>query len=290
MAVAEFAQQETEEKASEINRVLLLPICDIITSPHQPRAIFSQKEIQHLAASIEENGLLQPITVRKLLSGRYELVAGERRLRAYKYLEKKEIPGIVQDYSDERAAILALIENLQRRDLHYLEEAYGILRLIQEQGLTQTQISAKLGKSQPAVANKLRILRFSAKVQQKLLDTGLTERHARALLLLLEEESQLAAIEKIAAEGWTVERAEQYVRALKKTGGKPPGGKRLPIIKDVRLFANSVNKAVKTMQEAGVAAQVKKKEKDGWLEYVIRIPSESAHRAKGSPKKEKTGE
>ena len=289
MAFAAFEKNHTKD-FSEINRVLLLPICDIVTSPHQPRAIFSQKETRHLAASIEANGLLQPITVRKLPDGRYELVAGERRLRAYKYLEKKEIPGIVQGYSDEQAAMLALIENLQRRDLHYLEEAYGIFRLMQEQGLTQTQISAKLGKSQPAVANKLRILRFSSKVQQKLLDTGLTERHARALLLLSKEEHQLAAIENIAAEGWTVERAEQYIGTMEKAAEKPVSGRRRPIIKDVRLFANSVNKAVKTMQDAGVPAEVKKKEKDGWLEYLIRIPSENAHKAKENPKKEKAGE
>ena len=226
-------------KAKEVNKVLLLPLNRIRPNPNQPRAIFDDRDIQELADSIMANGLLQPISVRESEYG-YELVAGERRTLAFKRLGEEYIPAIVTDYSDRESAIFALLENLQRKDLSFLEEAYGIARLMEENRLTQSETARYLGKAQSTVANKLRLLKYPIAVQRKLMETCLTERHARALLPIEDESTLLLAIDHVYRKELTVQETEAYVEEL--LSPKKMTRINLIIVKDVRIFQNTINK------------------------------------------------
>ena len=220
------------------SRVRYIAIGAVRPNPQQPRRSFDETALRELADSIRAYGILQPLTVRDK-GGYYELVAGERRLRAARMAGLREVPCLIAAVGEEDAALLALIENLQRRDLDYLEEAAAISRLIGRYGLSQQQAAEKLGKSQPAIANKLRLLRLGPPVTDCLRQYGLTERHARALLRL-----QTA----------------------------PPAGRRTYIIKDVRLFLNSVERGVRLMQSAGVGAEVGRCDTDEEILLTIHIP------------------
>ncbi|MCL2580312.1 MAG: ParB/RepB/Spo0J family partition protein [Oscillospiraceae bacterium] len=271
---------------SEINKVVLLPVEEVATNPSQPRKYFDQDGINELSQSILTNGLLQPISVRKLDGGGYQLVAGERRLRAFKYLGHEKIPAIVENYTDEQSATLALIENLQRRDLHYFEEAAGIEQLMITLNMTQQQISQKLGKAQSTVANKLRLLKYSDETQAKMIAGNLTERHARALLSLPEPDDT-QAIDYIIQNNLNVEQTEKYVQRLWDEKNRPKTV-RTVIIKDMRIFLNSINKAVKLMQSAGIDVSSQKKEMDNHIELVVKIPKESVYRKVLPPDVQKT--
>lgn len=180
-------------KAKAVNKVCLIPVDCIRPNPNQPRKVFHEAELQSLAESISANGLLQPVSLRKENDSLYLLIAGERRFMACKKIGMKAIPSIVCNVSADDAAVLALIENIQRSDLNCFEEAIAIQSLIQQMGITQEQAARRLGKSQSSVANKLRLLRLPESVQVKLLDAGLTERHARSLLRLPENQMEEAA-------------------------------------------------------------------------------------------------
>ena len=263
-------------KKRQINKVLLLPLQEIHSNPCQPRKIFDAKAISDLAESIRENGLLQPVTVLKADQG-YTLVAGERRVRAFRLLNREFIPAIVEAYSENQSAAFALIENLQRENLNYFEQAFGIAKLIHEHSLTQQQVSTKLGMAQSTVANKLRLLQYAPAVQQAFLDKRLTERHARALLRIVNADEQLRAIDYIAANGLNVEHTERYVQSLTVHSKHASHGSRLFIVKDMRIFLNSINKAINTMQHAGIEVDANKRETDDFFEYTIRIPKSSAY-------------
>ena len=223
-------------------RVLDLPIDALRPNPNQPRIEFDEASLRSLSDSIRRYGILQPLTVRRTDEG-YELIAGERRLRAAKLAGLREVPCLLARSSEEESALLALIENLQRRDLHYLEEAAAIARLIATYGLSQEQAAERLGKSQSAIANKLRLLRLSPACRALLVEHGLTERHARCLLRLEDEGERLTALRQAAAKHWNVAQTEQYVeRRLAALQTAPPAGRRTYIIKDVRLFLNSVDR------------------------------------------------
>lgn len=191
-------------------RVRYIPVGEIRPNPHQPRRHFAEDGLRELADSIRAYGILQPLTVRKMQQG-YELVAGERRLRAARFAGLREVPCLVAQVGEEDSALLALIENLQRRDLDCWEEADAIARLIREYGLSQEAAAEKIGKSQSGVANKLRLLRLTESVRQLLRESGLTERHARALLRLTDEEDQRRVIRAAVEGGWNVARTEEYV-------------------------------------------------------------------------------
>lgn len=188
-----FSKQRT------VNRVVLLDVNEITSSPYQPRRQFDPKGMKELADSISQSGLLQPITVRRTETG-YELIAGERRLMACRMLHLDKIPAIVEQFDDEKSAVFSLVENLQRKDLNYFEEAVGIQQLMQRCEMTQQQVAERLGKAQSTVANKLRLLTFSEPLRRRMLDAGLTERHARALLKLPDEITVAAALEHIVRE------------------------------------------------------------------------------------------
>ena len=272
-------EEKEEQKMKNIrkseflsSRVQYLPINQIRPNPQQPRRHFDVEALQELAESIRSYGVLQPLTVRKAANG-YELVAGERRLRAARIAGYREVPCLVAQVGEEDSALLALIENLQRRDLDFWDEAEAIAKLISRYDLSQEQAAKKIGKSQSAVANKLRLLRLSDTVRQKLQEAELTERHARAMLRLTDEQEQLRAIEYIAGQGLNVAQAEEYIeQLLHKVQTEPPKGRTAYIIKDVRLFLNSVNRGLTMMRQAGVNADWGRQDTEDAILLTIRIP------------------
>jgi len=257
----------------ESNRVLFLPISSISPNPDQPRQIFSQEGLEELAASIQDHGILQPLSVRRKGYG-YELVSGERRLRAAKLAGLDEIPCIVVNVDDEKSSLLALVENLQRRDLDFVEEAAALSKLIRTYHLSQEEAARKIGKSQSAVANKLRLLRLPPEVLSLLREHHMTERHARSLLRLESPEAQLSAAQYIIDHALTVAQSEQYIERLLQPSDKPAGRKRAFIIKDVRLFLNTVTRGLSLMKNAGVDANCDREETQDSILLTIRIPKQ----------------
>ena len=228
-----------------------------------------------LAASIEENGILQPLTVRRLNLQEYELVAGERRLRAAVIAGLKRVPCIVIKCTDRESAIFALLENLQRSDLGMFEEARGISRLIRKYNLTQEEAAAKLGKKQSTVANKLRLLKLTMDEQDWINQAGLSERHARALLRIADENLRKEALSKVISESLNINQTEELVDNIISSSFiavDDKHRKKRVVIKDVRIFINTINKAVDTMRLAGINAVSKRAENDDYIEYTVRIP------------------
>ena len=271
-------------KQKTISRVLLLNIREISSNPYQPRSQFEPRALQELADSISQNGLLQPVTVREWENG-YQLIAGERRLMACKMLGMEQIPAIVNRVDDEKSAVFALIENLQRKDLNYVEEAQGIPTRMQTSGLSQQEVAKKLGKAQSTVANKLRLLFFGEDLRQKMLDNGLTERHARALLRLPNERLVNEAIQYIVAERLNVGESESYIESLLTAVPEKPPSKpatRLFVVKDLRIFMNTITKAVSTMRLAGIEVDTSKEEDEEYIHYLVKIPKKSAYRSSHS--------
>ena len=261
------------------NTILEIPIIKIRPNKAQPRRLFSEEELCALSQSIAENGVLQPLTVRKVSASEYELVAGERRLRACVMAGLRKVPCILVKCSDKESAVYALLENLQRADLSFFEEARGISRLIRRYGFTQEQAARKLGKSQSTVANKLRLLRLTPEEQEWIENAGLSERHARCLLQLDDEESRREALSKIISDSLTVRQTEELVSVLQNTAPKEnrrSGGK--AVIKDFRIFVNTINKAVSTMRIAGINAQASQTDNGNFIEYTIRIPKAQVHK------------
>ena len=258
-------------------RLLEIPVEKIVPNPNQPRVTFDDDTIAELAQSISQVGLIQPLVVRRSGSG-YELVAGERRLRACKSLGMETVTCIVEDsMQEESSAMVALIENLQREDLHYMEEAAAIAKLIAVYGLSQEQAAERLGKSQSAVANKLRLLRLSPACVTLLREGGLSERHARALLRLSDENERLAALRVIVERGCNVAQAEAYIESvLQRAAVTPPRRRPTFIVKDVRLFLNTIRRSMGIMQRAGVDAACEREDTDEEIRLTIRIPRTGA--------------
>ncbi len=250
-----------------------IPLSEIEKSPDQTRKSFDEYELGLLAASIKENGLLQPITVRKTDRG-YRLIAGERRVRAAVAAGLKTLPAIIMESSDRSAAVFTLLENLQRSDLTIFEEAEGIRRLISVYGVSQCDAAARLGMAQSTLSNKLRILRLTPEQRARIEAASLTERHARALLRL-DEVLRDEALDRIIAEGLRAAEAEQLIEELLKPKRPQKAGCKSSI-GDVRLFANSLSKIVDTMIRAGYTAKTRKNETDSYIEYTVRIDKQSA--------------
>ena len=250
-------------------KVLLLPIGQIEPSPYQAREEFDEQDIAQLAASILQNGLLQPVSVRRLAPGRYQLIAGERRLRACKLAGLYELPAILCEYEDAQTAALGLLENLQRQALNPFEQAKGIRELIALWGCTQEEAARRLGMAQPTLNNKLRLLSLSREDQNTCLALGLTERHARAALRLPGPERK-KALEQMAAQGMSAKQADAYVEKLL---SRPPRRRSIPMVRDVRIFINTINRAVRLMVDAGVPASSRRIDGEGYIEYTIKIPT-----------------
>ena len=257
---------------TEIREVLSLPPEDIRPNPHQPRRTFDPAELEALAESVRRHGILQPLTVRRR-DGGWELVAGERRLRAAQLAGLSTVPCVEREADDADSALLALVENLQRQDLPYLEEAEAIAAYLARTGVTQEEAAARLGRSPSALANKLRLLRLSPECRRLLTEAGLSERHARCLLRLEDEAERLAALRRIIEKHWTVAQAEQYVeRRLQRLQATPPRRRKTFILKDVRLFLNSLDRGLRLVRQAGVDAQTERQETEDAILLTIRMP------------------
>ena len=253
-------------------QVLELPTAALRPNPMQPRRVFDPSGLEELAASVRAEGILQPLTVRRTAEG-WELVAGERRLRAAKLAGLDTVPCLETQAGDDESALLALMENLQREDLHYLEEASALSAFLRRSGMAQERAAEILGLSPSALSNKLRLLRLSPQCAQLLLEGNLSERHARALLRLEDEGERLKALRYILAHGLNVAQAEQYIsRRLAKLQTTPPKGRRSYIIKDVRLFLNTLDRGVRLMRSAGVDAQTERQDTEDAILLTIRIP------------------
>lgn len=256
------------------NKISDIPIIKIRPNKAQPRKVFNEEDLNALSQSITENGILQPLTVRKVSATEYELIAGERRLRASVLAGLRKVPCIVIKCSEKESAVYALLENLQRSDLGMFEEARGISRLIRRYGLTQQEAAVKLGKTQSTIANKLRLLRLTYEEQEWIENAGLSERHARALLKLGDEGARREALSKIISENLNVQQSENLINLMLNSNPKnnKKQGFSKAVIKDVRIFVNTINKAIDTMRLAGIDAQSDKTDTDNFIEYTIRIP------------------
>ena len=254
-------------------------ISEIVRNPNQPRRYFDPEAIATLAESIRQYGVLNPLTVRRTGNGGYELVAGERRLRAARVAGLTDVPCLLINADGEDSSVIALVENLQRRDLDFFEEANGFKRLIEQFGLTQEEAARKVGKTQSAVANKLRLLRLSQQNMELIRCNNLTERHARALLRLNDEADRINVTNYIIEHELNVSRTEEYIDEFLKAKENPQpvveaeSGKRVVrLFKDVRFFLNTLNRAVGVMVDAGIGATVKQQESDDGLTLTICIP------------------
>ena len=261
--------------------VIWLPVDELEPSPMQPRKNFPDGELQELSESIAQYGVLNPLTVR-LRDGRYELVAGERRLRAARLAGLCDVPCILLDVSLEDASLIALVENLQRRDLDFIEEANGLSQLIKLFGMSQEEAARRIGKSQSAVANKLRLLKLPPDVLEALRENGLTERHGRALLRLQSPEAQREALLYIIDNGLTVAATDAYIDALlsspeeKKPEEEKAEHKRTFVLKDVRVFLNTLTRSIDLMKQGGIDAGVQREETEDSLILTISIPKNKA--------------
>lgn len=251
----------------ESGRVVFLPPKGIRSNPGQPRQVFDQDGLSELAESIRQHGILQPLSVRRVGTG-YELVAGERRLRAAMLAGLPEVPCIVMQMDDRESGLAALVENLQRQDLDFIEEARGISRLMELGGMSQEQAARLLGKSQSAIANKLRLLRHAPPVLEALRREKLTERHGRALLKLPEDKIKLEAIAHIAKHNLSVAQTEKYVESLLRRKPEAPGRA------NISSFLNSLTLSLSRMQSCGIPAVSERRETESQIVLTITIPKE----------------
>ena len=257
------------KKERQPDRILSLSPDAIHPNPDQPRRFFDPEGLEELADSIRALGILQPLTVRQTGEG-WELVAGERRLRAAALAGLDRVPCIPIQADSQSSSLLALVENLQRRDLDFLEEALALDKLLRTYCLSQDEVARRIGKSQSAVANKLRLLRLPPKVLARLREGGLTERHARALLRLENDHRLEQAAEHVIAQRLTVAQTDQYVEGLLSPKKQKP--KRTYVIKDVRLFLNTVTRGMSMMRSAGVDACCQRQDLEDAICLTIRIP------------------
>ena len=257
-------------------RLIYISEDKIFPNPDQPRKNFDEAALYELAASVKEHGILQPLTVRMRDNDSYEIVAGERRFRAAKLVGLKEIPCIVRQYSDEQAYVLSVIENIQRNNLTYFEEAASYERLISEFCFTQEKLAKRLGKTQSAVANKLRLLRIEPALRAYFTDNNLTERHARCILKLPETEQRERALKEIISGNLNVAQTEALILEMteikkKEDKTKEKGKRCVKLFKDMRIFQSTMNHTIDVIKKAGLSVVSDKKETDSFIEYVIRV-------------------
>jgi len=258
----------------ESNRIIYVPVENIEPNPAQPRKYFDREAIAELAGSIKRYGVLQPLSVRKE-EKKYILVSGERRLRASKLAGLRHVPCIVLDVDLTDSSVIALVENLHRRDLDFIEEAEGLSRLISDHHLSQEEVARKVGKTQSAVANKLRILKLPGELLYIIRENGLTQRHARALLKLENDNDRVEVLKNIIDRGLNVAKTEQYIDEYLKSKSdiaEKSEARRVYVIKDVRLFLNTVVKGMDIMKRSGINAQCGKRETDTDIILTIKIP------------------
>ncbi|MEN6414020.1 MAG: nucleoid occlusion protein [Veillonellales bacterium] len=275
--IGETAADAAVEEAMADSEIQYIVIDSIVPNPFQPRKTFNEESLQELSLSIQQYGVIQPLLVRQTTAG-FELVAGERRLRASKLAGLNEVPVIVKELTDKEMAELAMIENLQREDLHYLEEAEGFQKLIANFGFTQEELAHRVGKNQSTIANKLRLLKLAPQVRDILAAENLTERHARSLLKLEDTKLQLEVLHTVREKGLNVRETEGLIedivtnisREIEKEN--TPRQNVVKVIKDVRIFLNSINKVVAEMKKAGLRIKVRQEQDDQFITLTMKIP------------------
>lgn len=256
------------------NEIIQIEIDKVIPNIYQPRKYFNEEAIEELSASIKQYGIIQPLTVRRR-GDVYELVAGERRLRAAKLANLGEVPCNIVDITDTESAEIALLENLQREDLNFIEESLGYENLIKEHNFTQQQLAEKLGKNQSTIANKLRILKLPDTVKQYLVENGLTERHARALLKLPNEELMMDIVQKVVKLELTVKKTEKLINDTiesLKAEQEPEKKQNIKFSMSMKLYVNTLKQAYDAIINTGIDAKYNEIDKGDYLEVVVKIP------------------
>lgn len=262
-----------------IGKVMQIDMDRIYPNPNQPRRKFSESDLSELAASIKCNGLIQPIVVRRIDMG-YELVAGERRLRAARMCGMTEIPCVIVETTERGSAIMSLVENMQRKDLNFFEEAEAISMMIDIFGITQEDVAVRLGKTQSTIANKMRLLKLTRQERRLITEYGFTERHARALLKIDSPEMRMDMIGEIYEKKLNVENTERLIESVMKHNKEIQRIKKCKgAFRDVRIFVNTINHAVEVMQAAGINAEVTKNKEKEYTEYIVRIPNSGQARS-----------
>lgn len=266
-------ENQENTKARDAEQIWSLPVSKICPNPNQPRKIFSEEAIIKLADSIRQFGIIQPLSVRAIGDG-YELVAGERRLRAAKELGMDYVPCVICNINEEKSAEISIIENLIREDLNIFEQASAIQTLIDTYGLTQEQIATKLSNSQSFVANKLRLLRLSQNEREKILENKLSERHARALLRIYDPELREKVLNKIISEGMNVARSEEEIDKII-ARLNPHKAKKAAVYKDIGSFYSAINRAIDMVTNSGIRVKSRRVENENYTEFTILIPREA---------------
>ena len=269
--------EEAATTSTAVEEVVHIPIGNIVPNKYQPRTVFDDSKIEELARTIRTHGIIQPIVLREIESGHYEIIAGERRFRAMSKLEWTEVPAIVRNLSDKETASVALIENLQREELTAIEEALAYQQLIELHELTQEALAQRLGKGQSTVANKIRLLKLPQQVQDAILTKELSERHARALMKVKDEPLQLELLSQAISEQLSVKQLEERITALqqktvetdKKTPSKP---RRKMINKDVRIALNTLKQSLTMISKSGIDFETQEEDQDDYYQVVIKIP------------------
>lgn len=262
-----------ERKGVNEVKVVKVPIGQIFPNPYQPRKSFDEAALEELSASIAQYGVLQPLLVSPTEDGRYLLIAGERRLRASRMAKLTEVPVIISDYTTQQIAEIALIENLQREDLHFLEEAEGYEQLMEQFHLTQEAMAARVGKKQSTIANKLRLLRLSPAVRKVLVDAGLSERHARALLKLDDDAKRLEVLEVVVAKNYSVRQTEEYINKLLEDNQQEKR-RRMVIVNDVRIYLNSIKQVVNAIKDVGIPVNMEQTVEGDEVIVSVRIKNQ----------------
>lgn len=276
---SEIEAEEQKEKTNS-EEVVKIPIDSITPNRYQPRAIFDEEKIEELSRTIHTHGVIQPIVVRRLDGDRYEIIAGERRYRAMKKLNWTEVPAIVRDLNDKETASIALIENLQREELTAIEEALAYQQLIEIHHLTQEALAQRLGKGQSTIANKLRLLKLPKYVQDAILRRDITERHARALISIKNEELQIQLVELIKENDWNVRQLEEYIQELTKPDDeeevKKAKPKRKAISKDIRIALNTIKQSLSMVTKSGINIKTEEEDTEDYYQITVKIPKKKS--------------
>jgi len=272
--IGEKDNEVVEEETYHPDEVMQLPVKQIQPNRYQPRSVFNEEKIEELAKTINTHGIIQPIVVRKAEDGKYEIIAGERRWRAVQLLGWENVSAIIREMNDAQTASVALIENLQREELTVIEEAVAYAKLLELQGLTQEALAQRLGKNQSTIANKLRLLKLPEQVQEALLQKHITERHARALIKLKDEEVQIKLLQEIVEHELNVKQTEERINKLLNNQEKPK--KRKPklkgVNKDIRIAMNTIRQSLSMVSDTGIDIESDEQDLDDYYQITIKIP------------------
>ncbi|MCM3317540.1 nucleoid occlusion protein [Rummeliibacillus stabekisii] len=270
----EKVENTSKTEGRDKETVSNIPIDKISPNRYQPRTIFDDAKIEELARTIHTHGVIQPIVVRKYEEDKYEIIAGERRYRAMKSLNWLEVPAIIRDMNDKETASVALIENLQREELTSIEEAQAYQRLLELHELTQEALAQRLGKGQSTIANKLRLLKLPHSIQEAILKRDISERHARALVPIKDEELQLQLLEEIIEKGYNVRQLEQRIIEIANPVEKvkKPKPKRKAISKDIRIALNTIRQSLTMVNKTGISVETEEEEHDEFYQITVKIP------------------